>query len=345
MNRLAPEKHIQLFGDGVHKFYLEERCTDPKMDGSPLCLKCSAPNTSKKQYARTFPRGLINEPIPPDIHLFDSPWYHQQVKKWGAPSARVIMYALEFQQEARKGTSLDPSKVVEPLLEKDNMPRKAAVSTVSAVSAVSVVSAVSAVKEETISIPNVDTPVVKKTRKPRTAKRAIVDAPILPMEPISTTYPPSDSLSVLSLFQQEQEEKKEQEQEHEKGQEQEQEQEDKKGKKKAVKRKPSVKKDKKEKTETVYDKLVHPYPVVHKDSCIPTHLEQSIEEQSLSDYETEIIPFSIFILDNVVYFRDSKKNKLYRRIKEKTIGQYVGRYDSYTDSIVTDIPDSDDECD
>lgn len=340
MNRLAPEKHIQLFGDGVHKFYLEERCTDPKMDGSPLCLKCSAPNTSKKQYARTFPRGLINEPIPPDIHLFDSPWYHQQVKKWGAPSARVIMYALEFQQEARKGTSLDPSKVVEPLLEKDNMPRKAAVS---AVSAVSVVSAVSAVKEETISIPNVDTPVVKKTRKPRTAKRAIVDAPILPMEPISTTYPPSDSLSVLSLFQQEQEEKKEQEQE--KGQEQEQEQEDKKGKKKAVKRKPSVKKDKKEKTETVYDKLVHPYPVVHKDSCIPTHLEQSIEEQSLSDYETEIIPFSIFILDNVVYFRDSKKNKLYRRIKEKTIGQYVGRYDSYTDSIVTDIPDSDDECD
>ena len=315
MNRLAPEKHIQLFGDGVHKFYLEERCTDPKMDGSPLCLKCSAPNTSKKQYARTFPRGLINEPIPPDIHLFDSQWYHQQVKKWGAPSARVIAYALAFQQEARKGTSLDPSKVVEPLLEKDNMPRKAVIAT------------------------NEDATIVKKTRKPRTAKKTIADAPVLPMEPVSTTYPPS----VLSLFQQEQEEKKEQEQGQE--QEQEQEQEDKKGKKKAVKRKSSVKKDKKEKTETVYDKLVHPYPVVHKDSCIPTHLEQSIEEQSLSDYETETVPISIFILDNVVYFRDSKKNKLYRRIKEKTFGPYVGRYDSYTDSIVTDIPDSDDECD
>ena len=74
-----------------------------------------------------------------------------------------------------------------------------------------------------------------------------------------------------------------------------------------------------------------------------TQTQEKIEEQSISDYETETVPLSVFILDNVAYFRDAKKNKLYRRIKEKTIGPYVGRYDPQTDSLVTDVPDSDDE--
>ena len=324
MNRLAPEQHIQLFGDGVHKFFLEERCTDRKMDGSPICLKCSAVNTSKKQYARTFPRGLINEPIPPDVHLFDSPWYYRQLEKWGAPSASVTFYALEFQQEARKGISLAPSKVPDPLFDKE-MPRKAKETDVPKIrkprvakkvemEPVAVADEVKEVKEATEATETK----VKKTRKPRTK----IPEPIMPMEPVPSTNP-----SVLSLFQKEEEEEEEKEK-------------DKAPVKKTVKRKAPVK----EKKESPYDKLVHPLPVTHKDSCIPTHLEQSIEEQSLSDYETETVPLSIFILDNVVYFRDSKKNKLYRRIKEKTIGQYIGRYDPQADSIMADIPDSDDEC-
>ena len=311
MNRLAPEKHAQLFGDGVHRFFLEERCTDRKMDGSPICLKCSAVNTSKKQYARTFPRGLINEPIPPDVQLFDSPWYHRNLERWGAPSAHVTLHALEFQQEARKGISLDPSKVQDPLSDKE-MPKKAAGTDVPKTRKPRVAKKVGAeVKEAEVKETK-----VKKIRKPRTK----IPEPVMPMEPVPTTYP-----SVLSLFQKEEEEK-----------------DSPPVKKTPVKRKPSVK-EKKEK-ESPYDKLVHPLPVIHKDSCIPTHLEQSIEEQSLSDYETEDVLLSIFILDNVVYFRDSKKNKLYRRIKEKTIGPYIGRYDPLADSIVTDIPDSDDEC-
>jgi chemotaxis protein histidine kinase CheA len=81
----------------------------------------------------------------------------------------------------------------------------------------------------------------------------------------------------------------------------------------------------------------------HQDSCIPTHLEQSMEPHRLDDYEVEYVPLTIFIYDNVVYFRDARKNKLYRRVKEKTAGSYVGRYDTVTDVILTDIPDSDDE--
>jgi len=86
-----------------------------------------------------------------------------------------------------------------------------------------------------------------------------------------------------------------------------------------------------------------PSQPTHRDSCIPTHIEQTMEPHRLDDYEVEYVPLTIFIYDNVVYFRDARKNKLYRRVKEKTAGSYIGRYDTATDAILTDIPDSDDE--
>jgi hypothetical protein len=81
----------------------------------------------------------------------------------------------------------------------------------------------------------------------------------------------------------------------------------------------------------------------HKESCNPTFYEETLEENSISDYETETVPLTLFTLHEVVYFRDATKNKLYRRIKEKTLGPYVGRYDPISDKLVTDIPDSDEE--
>jgi hypothetical protein len=78
-------------------------------------------------------------------------------------------------------------------------------------------------------------------------------------------------------------------------------------------------------------------------SCIPTLYEEAMEEHSLSDYETETVPLRAFILQGTTYYRDENKNKLYRQIKEKIIGPYVGRYDPFTEALVTDIPDSDEE--
>jgi len=68
-----------------------------------------------------------------------------------------------------------------------------------------------------------------------------------------------------------------------------------------------------------------------------------MEEHTLSDYETETVSLTLFTLDSVTYFRDATKNKLYRRTKEKTLGLYVGRYDPFAETLVTDVPDSDDE--
>lgn len=328
LNRLTSEKTIQLFGDGVHKFFLEMRCTSRRIEGRPICLECSMPNTSKKQYARTFPRGLIHEPLPPTVHLYDSEWYHQRVKTWGAPSEDVIALAKQYQQEARK--------VLEPSQNNISMPpRRKPVVKKPEVAPPNDPEPIEQKREEELSISQeISKEQVKKIRRPRIKKQD--DSASVP--PMESSYPPSTSTSssVLELFQQEEREK--QEEKEEKGKKEEKSKKGKKEPKEKKERKPRASK----KTESAAESA-HPLSTLHRDFCIPTHLEEKIEELAVSDYETETVPLTVFILDNTVYFRDAKKNKLYRRIKEKTIGPYIGRYDPQTDSLVTDIPDSDDE--
>lgn len=93
-------------------------------------------------------------------------------------------------------------------------------------------------------------------------------------------------------------------------------------------------------------KEVPPSPVVttlvHKEVVIPTHKEDTMEELDTEGYDIKYVKLSLFELDQVKYFRDSKKNKIYKRNKDK-IGEYIGRFDPDTESIDADIPDSDDE--
>lgn len=83
--------------------------------------------------------------------------------------------------------------------------------------------------------------------------------------------------------------------------------------------------------------------MVQKEVVLPTHMEQEREEVDIDGFEIEYVKLSVFSLGDMTYFRDSKKNKLYKKIKEKTIGCYVGRYDPSTEMVHTDVPDSDDE--
>jgi hypothetical protein len=299
---------------------------------------------SKYQYTTNYQHGLIYEPIPPHSHLFGGPWYEENEKKWGKPSEEDLKHALEIQKEAR----MDLSKVMVPTVSK-KMPRPRknpapSAATPSVATSVSVpVPAQPApapsepIKELSIStdVPQVPSK-VKRVRRPVAKKLSPMSPVPTPVE--SSTYPPSTSLSILGLFQPPPEDDTKTEEIQAEVVEK-PEEKPRRGKKKTD----TEPKKKVTKKKSPYEKLVHSLPVVHKDSCIPTHKETEIEEHDIEDYETEEVLLSIFILDGTVYFRDSKKNKLYRRIKEKTIGQYVGRYDPYTDSIVTDVPDSDDE--
>jgi hypothetical protein len=107
-------------------------------------------------------------------------------------------------------------------------------------------------------------------------------------------------------------------------------------KKKAIPRKKTI--------ETPYSTLVSTtHQMVHKEVSLPTHIESKLEEIDSEGFSIEYIKLSVFEVGQATYFRDSSKNKLYKKIKEKGIGNYVGRWNPDTESIITDIPDSDEE--
>jgi hypothetical protein len=83
---------------------------------------------------------------------------------------------------------------------------------------------------------------------------------------------------------------------------------------------------------------------VCKEVVIPTYIEQQIEEIDTNDYEIEYVPLTFIEIGQTTYFRDPK-NKLYQKVKEKIIGPYIGRYCPHTESICTEVPDSDEEND
>lgn len=96
--------------------------------------------------------------------------------------------------------------------------------------------------------------------------------------------------------------------------------------------------------ETPYSTLIQSTNVmVHKEATLPTYLETSLDKIDAEGYAIEYIKLVPFEVGSATYFRDIKKNKLYKKIKEKGIGAYVGRWNPDTDCIVSDIPDSDEE--
>jgi hypothetical protein len=80
----------------------------------------------------------------------------------------------------------------------------------------------------------------------------------------------------------------------------------------------------------------------HKEVAIPTHMEKSMEEFDTDGFEFEYVTLTPFEVNETNYFRDRKKEKLYKNIKG-AIGYYVGRWDPDTESIHTEVPDSDEE--
>lgn len=97
-------------------------------------------------------------------------------------------------------------------------------------------------------------------------------------------------------------------------------------------------------TETAYSNLVSTTNrMVHKEVSLPTHIETKLEEIDSEGYQIDYVKLSPFEANGTTYFRDSVKNKLYKKIKEKGIGAYVGRWNSESETINTSIPDSDDE--
>ena len=94
---------------------------------------------------------------------------------------------------------------------------------------------------------------------------------------------------------------------------------------------------------TAYSAVLEAPPVIHKEVVLPTHMEQTMDEIDTEGYAIEYVKLKPFVVGGTTYFRDFNKNKLYKRIKENVIGDYVGRYDPDREEIHVEVPDSDAE--
>jgi hypothetical protein len=96
---------------------------------------------------------------------------------------------------------------------------------------------------------------------------------------------------------------------------------------------------------TPYNKLIqNTNQIVHKEVTIPTHLETTLDEFDTDGYEIEYVKLTPIDIEGVSYFIDKTKYKVYSKIKNK-IGIYVGRLHPDNNTIISDVPDSDDEND
>ena len=86
------------FGDRLHFFYTETRCTkEPETTGGKLCKKCMN-DSLKKNHENN---GVISEPLPSLSHIYGSPWYDLKRNVYGNPSSEDMAKAKKVQDDAK----------------------------------------------------------------------------------------------------------------------------------------------------------------------------------------------------------------------------------------------------
>ena len=101
ISRIANIETAQ-FGDGHHKFYLEDRCNNPCIPNMDVCKRCVEKNEScKLQQTRKFNHGKVTQPIPQESHIYDGQWFHTMCKKYGTPAVEILEFANQLQRKAR----------------------------------------------------------------------------------------------------------------------------------------------------------------------------------------------------------------------------------------------------
>jgi hypothetical protein len=312
ISRYTDDTYAQQFGDGHHKFYLEFRCNRPCLKNMDCCAKCAEKSDTKLQTSRKFNHGNVNEPIPDNSHIFGGKWYYEAAKKWSPPPSEIIEFALAYQKEARGDFTIE-----QPDYDELSKAKKQSLSQEMA-------------RSKKVVSENGITPVepVKRSRKPKVAQVTHVthvtssSNDVLSEEhvdkPVKRTRKPKVAVdpSIITTIETVASEPKKRVQ--------------------SIQRKKAI--------GTPYSTLISSTPqLVHKEVSLPTHIETKLEEVDIDGYKIEYVKLAVFEVGQATYFRDSVKNKLYKKIKEKGIGAYIGRWNPDTDSIIADIPDSDNE--
>jgi hypothetical protein len=305
ISRITDDTYAQQFGNRHNKFYLEFRCNLPCAIGKDVCTKCSD-KTSNIQTSRKFNHGKVNEPIPDASHIYGGKWYNEAVKKYGAPPPDIIEFAQKYQKDARSGLG----QIVEPEI------RDTTESPVIQAEPIKKKGRKSKVVLDDGETTITNQEAKPKKRRPKVASEATqseatrseaTQSEVTRSEAIQNEVVEPSKKPIIII------------------------------KKAAATRKTPT-------NTSPYTALVTPTTqLVHKEVTLPTHIETTLEEIDSEDYEIDYVKLQIFEVGQATYFRDSTKNKLYKKIKDKGIGPYVGRWNPDTESIQTDIPDSDDE--
>ena len=308
ISRYTDDTYAQQFGDGHHKFYLEFRCNRPCLKNMDCCAKCAEKSDTKLQTSRKFNHGNVNEPIPDNSHIFGGKWYYEAAKKWSPPPSEIIEFALAYQKEARGDFIIQ-----QPDYDELSKAKKQSLTQEMA-------------RAKKVVSENGITPVepVKRSRKPKVAQVTQVTSlsnDVLSEEhvdkPVKRTRKPKvavdPSMTIIETVASEPKKRVQ-----------------------SIQRKKAI--------GTPYSTLISSTPqLVHKEVSLPTHIETKLEEVDIDGYKIEYVKLAVFEVGQATYFRDSVKNKLYKKIKERGIGAYIGRWNPDTDSIIADIPDSDNE--
>jgi hypothetical protein len=260
------------------------------------------------QHSRKFNHSNVNEPIPDSSHIFGGKWYYHAAKKWGPPPSEIIEFAIQYQKEARGDFVVE-----QPSYDDESYKAEKLSESQEMPRAKKTATAVTAVPTEEGADTVVAAP-PKRTRKPRVAAGEGDPATAPKPRARKPKVAPEEVAEGTVLATTEVEAPK---------------------KRGGGKKKAEV---------TPYSSLAdNTSAMVHKEVVLPTHIENSLEKVDIDGYEIEYIKLSAFEVGETTYYRDSRKNKLYRRLKEGVIGNYVGRWNPDTSAIVTEIPDSDDE--
>ena len=325
ISRITDDTYAQFFGNGRNKFYVEFKCGRTCISTMDVCAKCFEKNsTCKLQDSRKFNHAKVNEPIPDESHIYGGKWYNEGVKKWGVPCVEILEYAIQCQKEARgdyiveQPNSSPKDKVPDSTQE---MARVKKVVTDDADDAFAE-TAVTAVKRR-IRKPKIGAATATATIDSATTVTDTTTSDTITNTNISETVTVNETATTLTIDA---------------------------PKKKTRKPKiaqsdtePKKSAGRKKKDASIYSPIISTAsPLVHKEVVLPTHMESKLEEFDTDGYRIEYVRLVPFECSGTTYFRDSSKNKLYKKVKDK-IGDYVGRWNQDTDMIMSDVPDSDDE--
>jgi hypothetical protein len=319
ISRYTKEEFAQHFGNGRNKFYIEFCCGRPCPAEINRCAQCLEKSPRAIQSSRRFEHGNVCDPIPDDSHIYGGKWYHDSVKKYGAPAVEIIEFALSYQREARGDFVVEqPDYEVKDrkhvLIIEDDMPRAKKTATEAPVGTTSDTTTATKKSKKKPQIVTSET-VTASEPAPAEITESVAD------KPKRGKKKPQIAAATETVV----------------------------GSDEPTKKKATGGAGRKSKKTEVspYASLMSATSdtskMVYKEVTIPTHLESNLEEFDTDGYEIEYVKLSLFDYKSSTYFRDSTKNKLYKKIKENGIGEYVGRYNPDTDSILSDIPDSDDE--